>query len=140
MSEVKEEYHFYLSNEVTIKTPRFVQGIPLGSRCWYHIIEDVVRYCCHTMQLEGLEISVKLEENSNCCGESWQKTANKYGMRIRTKQSLRDIVATICHEMVHVQQWTNDKWQGDGEKEAEAKQYNLADEYWNWTGWSEENA
>lgn len=140
MGKLKEEYHFYLSNEVTITTPRFVQGVPLGSRCWYHIIEDVVRYCCHTMQLEGLEISVKLEENSNCCGESWQKTANKYGMRIRTKQSLRDIIATICHEMVHVQQWTEDKWQGDGEKEAEVKQYNLADNYWNWTGRSEENA
>lgn len=140
MSKLKEKYHFYISNEITIKTPRFVQGVPLGSRCWYHIIEDVVRYCCHTMKLEGLEISVKLEENSNCCGESWQKSANKYGMRIRTKQSLRDIVATICHEMVHVQQWTDDKWQGDGEKEAEAKQYKLADNYWNWNGRSEQNA
>ena len=130
MSKLKEEYHFYLANEVTIKTPRFAQGIPLGSRCWYESIEDVVRYCCHRMELEGLDISVKLEESANCCGESWQKTATEYGMRICTNQNLRDVVATICHEMVHVQQWVKDEWQGDGEKEAEDRQFKLADDYW----------
>tara|TARA_R100000697_G_C5379636_1_gene179654 strand:- start:41 stop:463 length:423 start_codon:yes stop_codon:yes gene_type:complete len=125
---------FYNSQKITIRTPRWVQGIPLGSRCWYHIIEDVVRYCCYRMELEELDIIVKLEENSNCCGESWQKSANKYGMRICTKQSLRDIIATICHEMVHVQQWVDDAWNGDGEREAEDRQYQLADDYWNWKG------
>jgi hypothetical protein len=29
-----------------------------------------------------------------------------------------------------VQQWYTDKWQGDGEKEAEKRQYQLADRYW----------
>tara|TARA_R100001015_G_scaffold10718_1_gene4266 strand:- start:8 stop:418 length:411 start_codon:yes stop_codon:yes gene_type:complete len=129
MSKVKEEYHFYLANDVTIK-PQHVQQVPRGSRVWYEFIEDVVRYCCHRMELEELEITVKLEEKSNCCGESWQKTARSYGMRICTNQNLRDVVATVCHEMVHVQQWVEDEWQGDGEKEAEARQYDLADDYW----------
>ena len=129
MSRVKEEYHFYLAIDVTIK-PQHIQQVPRGSRVWYEFIEDVVRYCCHRMELEELEITVKLEENSNCCGESWQKTARSYGMRICTNQNLRDVVATICHEMVHVQQWVEDEWQGDGEKEAEDRQFKLADDYW----------
>ena len=52
-------------------------------------------------------------------------------MRICTNQNLRDVVATICHEMVHVQQWVRDSWYGDGEPEAEERQYQLADDYWN---------
>jgi len=129
MSRVKEEYHFYLANEVTI-TPKYVQTIPAGSRRWFAFIEDVVRYCCHRYEMEGLSITVKMEETANCCGESWQKTATEYGMRICANQNLRDVVATICHEMVHVVQWVENEWQGDGELEATARQYDLADDYW----------
>ena len=82
MSKLKEEYHFYLANGITI-TPQHVHRVPAGSRRWFEFIEDVVRYCCHRMELE-----------------------------------------------VHVQQWVEDEWQGDGEKEAEDRQFKLADDYW----------
>ena len=47
-----------------------------------------------------------------------------------TDQYLRDFVATLMHELVHVLQWERDEWEDDGEKEAEDKQYELADEFW----------
>ena len=37
---------------------------------------------------------------------------------------------TISHEMVHVEQWVKNEWSGDGEKEAEKRQYKLADKYY----------
>ena len=49
---------------------------------------------------------------------------------VATDQNFRDFVATLMHELVHVQQWELDKWEGDGEKEAESRQYELADEFW----------
>ncbi len=41
-----------------------------------------------------------------------------------------DFLATLMHEMVQVHQWERDEWEGDGKKEAEQKQYKLADEFW----------
>jgi hypothetical protein len=43
---------------------------------------------------------------------------------------LRDFLATLMHELVHVLQWERGEWEDDGEKEAEDKQYELADEFW----------
>ena len=39
-------------------------------------------------------------------------------------------MATITHELVHVNQWETGEWEGDGEKEAEMFQYILADQIW----------
>ena len=39
-------------------------------------------------------------------------------------------VATLMHELVHVLQWERGTWEGDGEEEAEKKQYKLADKFW----------
>ena len=51
-------------------------------------------------------------------------------MSIAVDQSLRDFIATIMHEMIHIKQWELDDWEDDGEKEAELLQYELTDEYW----------
>ena len=46
-------------------------------------------------------------------------------------QPLRDFVATIVHEMIHVAQWEKNEWyETDGEKECEDLQYKLTDELW----------
>ncbi len=66
----------------------------------------------------------------NCWGEAEQICEGEYRIKVCTNQSLRDFVATVMHELVHVQQWETGVWKGDGEKEAEKRQYKLADEYW----------
>ena len=70
-----------------------------------------------------------------CWGESFQVDIldlkrREYVISVATDQNFRDFVATLMHELVHVHQWELDKWEGDGEKEAEQKQYELADEFW----------
>ena len=127
MSRMKEKYHFALANEVNVW--------PLPSRT-SEMWEDVVRWCCQMMELEGLTINVYLRDEYSeikCCGDSEQVSDTEYNIRIFTGQSLRDFVATLTHEMVHVEQWVNNEWSGDGEKEAEKRQYELADMYWK--GW-----
>ncbi len=127
MGKMKEKYHYALANEVNVW--------PLGERS-ASITEDIVRWCCQMMELEGLTINLYLIEDYSeikCCGDSDQKSDTEYEIRIHTGQSLRDFVATITHEMVHVEQWVNNEWSGDGEKEAEKRQYELADTYWK--GW-----
>ena len=124
---MKEKYHYALANEVSV--------LPLTERS-ASITEDIVRWCCQMMELEGLNIDLYLIDEYpliKCCGDSDQKSDTDYTIRIYTGQSLRDFVATITHEMVHVEQWVKNEWSGDGENEAEKRQYELADAYWK--GW-----
>ena len=51
-------------------------------------------------------------------------------LKIANNQSIRDFVATIAHEMVHINQYITGEWEGDGEKEAEDNQYVIADKVW----------
>ena len=74
-------------------------------------------------------------DNLQCWGESFQVDdlalkRREYVISVATDQNFRDFIATLMHELVHVHQWELDKWEGDGEKEAEQKQYELADEFW----------
>merc|ERR1719240_616282 len=103
------------------------------------IVKRCVIALCEKMSIEHVELDVFLGgDDMDCWGECTQGKArkergdhNQYCIRICTKQSLRDLVATVCHEMVHVEQWETNKWEGDGEQEAEKRQYILADELWN---------
>ena len=53
-----------------------------------------------------------------------------YVIDVAIDQSIRDTLATIFHECVHLWQWERGHWKGEGEREACQLQYELADEYW----------
>lgn len=53
-----------------------------------------------------------------------------YMIDIIYEQNLRDFLATLFHECIHILQWERDHWRGEGELEANKYQYELADEYW----------
>ena len=95
------------------------------------VAKAVVEYCCHRFNLRGITVTVNLNRIQDCWGESWVMEGDRcYGMRICTEQTLRDYVATIVHEMIHVNQWETDEWEGDGEDEAYANQFVMTDELW----------
>ena len=127
MGKMKEKYHYAISNEISV--------YQYGKRST-SMYESIIWYCCQYFQLEGLDIEVKLYDNYDslkCWGDSAQVSDTEYTIRICTDQPLRDVVATVCHEMVHVNQWVTNEWSGDGEKEAEKLQYKMADKFWK--GW-----
>ena len=77
-------------------------------------------------------IKLKLGDYSDfkCWGQCSQGRKDHYTIEIAKDQTLRDFVATVVHEMVHVKQWVTNKWLGDGEAEAEMLQYKLTDKLW----------
>ena len=71
------------------------------------------------------------DQYGSCDVEYNEKTAKDlYAIHVCGSQSLRDFIATIMHEMIHVKQWETEVWTGDGEQECEDYQYLLADEFW----------
>ena len=133
---MKEKYHYAIANNVWGER-RTLGADPTQYRVGADLIgrdvDVIVWYCCEYFQLEGLNIKVDLYHEYNllgCWGDSEQISDTEYSIRICTDQTLRDFVATVCHEMVHVNQWVTNKWSGDGEKEAEKLQYKMADKFW----------
>ena len=78
-----------------------------------------------------LNVNLKTYKDMKCWGEcSEGEDGIDYNIDIATDQSLRDFIATLMHEMVHVLQWERGSWKGEGEREATQLQYELADDFW----------
>ena len=78
-----------------------------------------------------LHVNLKSYKTMKCWGEcSEGENGIDYNIDIATDQSLRDFIATLMHEMVHVLQWERGAWKGEGEREATQLQYELADDFW----------
>ena len=92
----------------------------------------VVSWCINHFKLDvhNTDINVSLEENINCNGTCVDNDEGGYDIEINVNQSIRDFVATIVHEMVHVKQYVTGKWKGTGEREASDLQYKLTDKLW----------
>ena len=103
------------------------------------LVESVIDWFLPKFDLHNPSYLITLNltkyDNLKCWGESFQVDdlalkRREYVISVATDQKFRDFIATLMHELVHVHQWELNKWEGDGEKEAEQKQYELADEFW----------
>tara|TARA_B100000287_G_C20401464_1_gene689801 strand:- start:255 stop:611 length:357 start_codon:yes stop_codon:yes gene_type:complete len=106
-----------------------------GKKHHKDITQKVIEWCVDFFNLtDKIKISVNLSESRkdiDCWGECDEgNNKHEYNIKIVYDQPLRDFMATITHEMVHVKQWETGEWDGDGEKEAEMFQYILADQIW----------
>ena len=128
MSKMKEKHHYRLANNITIWPLTGMNN---------ELFEDMVAWFFEMQNMEGVTVEVELKDTMNAWGDSQQCEDDEgntyYDIRVCLNQPLRDVVATLMHELVHVQQWEEDDWEGDGEKEAKSRQYELADAYWK--GW-----
>jgi len=103
----------------------------IGGQEWEQdMCRRVVEWCLDYFKID-CTIRLRLGPYRNCYGSCVEGTKeHSYDIEIAYNQGLRDIVATIVHEIVHVKQWETDKWKGDGEGEANAIQYWLTDKIW----------
>ena len=105
-----------------------------GSRMHREIAEKVIHWCYETGVVETNELHVNVKickyTTHQCWGSVERAGFNRFDMTVATNQSLRDFIATITHEMVHVNQYVTGDWEGDGEAEAESREYELADGFW----------
>ena len=80
----------------------------------------------------GITLNAVEYKTHKCYGQcyEWDQGGVDYVIDIAVDQSIRDMLATIFHECVHLWQWERGTWKGEGEREATQLQYELADEYW----------
>jgi len=102
-----------------------------GTQQQKRIATAVGEWCIKHFGLYNAEVTFTLMKKIDCWGECGEgRFPNTYRISVATDQSVRDFVATIVHEMIHVKQWETGRWRGDGEKEAIRLQYKLTDKLW----------
>jgi len=76
-------------------------------------------------------ITLTIENLPDYCGECLpKKYSNDYAISINPEQSIRDFVGTVIHEMIHVRQYIEGEWTGDGERECGELEMLMTDELW----------
>ena len=112
-----------------VKQGVFVKG---GEQHERDMTRSVVSWCINHFNLDvhKTNINVELDVITDCYGTCVDNDEGGYDITISTNQPLRDLVATIAHEMVHVKQYVTGKWKGEGEREASNLQYKLTDKLW----------
>ena len=87
----------------------------------------------HSFENVGITTNARQYKDIECYGQcyEWEHSDDvDYVIDIAVDQPLRDMLATVFHECVHLWQWERGTWKGEGEREASQLQYELADEYW----------
>ena len=100
------------------------------------IATKVIDWCFENriVNEKNLGINLSIVEGLNCWGscedgEPYKEKYIAFDIEISNEQSIRDFISTIMHEMVHVNQFATGVFDGDGEREAESREYELADRF-----------
>ena len=108
-----------------------------GSKCQQRFVLSVVHACIEHFstlsEKEQLNINIELvKELEDCYGDCVDGDEdNCYNITIATStRPIRDLVATIVHEMIHLNQYVTGVWEDDGEQEASDLEYELTDKFW----------
>jgi hypothetical protein len=102
-----------------------------------YLVKEIIRWCYVTRRVDAdrrvraIEVLVDTYENLSCCGSCEEgDRPDTYCITIAWDQSREDFVATLMHELIHINQWVTDEWEDDGEEEAESLQYEWANDFW----------
>ena len=85
----------------------------------------------HLPEIDGYQhprITIAIIKPQGCQGLC-EKINNRYKITVNPSQPLRDFIATVMHEPVHVKQWEED-YKGDAEKQCSELEYKLTDQAW----------
>ena len=107
-----------------------------GNQFERRITERTIEWCSKRLcisRLKNLKINVIIKPKLNDCYGYCEKiddTNRSFKIVVENKQSLRNFVMTLVHEMVHVKQYARSEWLMDGEPESWGVQEILTDELW----------
>ena len=101
-----------------------------GTQLQKQVARNAAEWCCEYFHMTP-NVLIRLQPYEDCWGYCLEgNTKGTYRVMVAHDQPLRDFVATVVHEMIHVKQWEKNRWSGDGEKECEKWQYRLTDRMW----------
>ena len=98
-----------------------------------YICHAVTDWCFHNNIIEqNVDIAMRISKYKTfqCYGTCVDASPTSYKVTVANDQSIRDFVATLIHELIHVNQYVTGEWEGDGEKECDDRQYPRTDEWW----------
>ena len=81
----------------------------------------------------SFEITLVIQALDGCFGECYPaRDAHRprYFIKVSPDTTLRNFIGTILHEMIHVRQYLEGEWTGDGERECTEYEMFLTDELW----------
>ena len=98
------------------------------------VIEKTIEWCrgCFNISSDYI-INYKRRHMDDCWAECERINDIAFEITIHPTMCIRDTVATVIHEMLHVKQWIHESKrdeEDDGEAEANSLQYKLADLMW----------
>ena len=101
-----------------------------GKKFERDVAEKTVAWCLSHFNINDVDIrmNIRRDESWGYCEEDGD---NKFTIVVDPEQTLRDFVASIVHEMVHLNQYITGEYRGTGEAEAKYFQYRLTDKLWN---------
>ena len=112
-----------VAQEVAGSTPAYLP-MKLNRR---YVARKLIDWC---LDYYGIRAKIRLRlttaDRLNAFGRC-DALEKEYVVRVAKDQKLKDFLATVAHEMVHVKQWETGEWEGDGEEEAEDIQYLLVE-------------
>ena len=101
-----------------------------------YLATDIVRWCYTTQRIDTdqkvktIILDIDTCENLGCWGSCEEgDDPDTYYITVARDQSHKDFMATLMHELIHMNQWVTGEWDGDGEDEAERKQYKWTKKY-----------
>ena len=102
-----------------------------GTKLHKEMTTKVAKWVLKHYGLKNTILFIQLRPYEDCWGYCVEgRTEHSYRIMVAHDQSVRDFVATLVHELIHVKQWETGKWTGNGEKECERLQYKLTDKIW----------
>jgi len=99
------------------------------------IVLKTVNWCFDAgvlSRMPDINVEICKYNTYNCFGTcvEWDDDMTSFDITVANDQTIRDFVATLIHELIHVNQYMTGIWKGDGEKECDDRQYPLTDKLW----------
>jgi hypothetical protein len=101
----------------------------MRSRLQKYLAESALDWYLKNQLKSRPEIKILIVEREGCWG-TCEQIGSRYKITISPHQSVRDFIATVMHELIHVKQWETGIWQGTGERECKKLEYKFADQAW----------
>jgi hypothetical protein len=106
-----------------------------GKQFEQSIVLETINWCFEEGVLTSMpDISVEIckYKTYKCYGTCVERNDDmtSFNITVANDQTIRDFVATLIHELIHVNQYITGIWKGDGEKECDDRQYPLTDKIW----------
>ena len=93
-----------------------------GTKKQRQLVSSIADYCIVKLgmkRLSTLNIDINLKKNLDACGYAVSFSKREFELEIQKTQSLRRLLETVAHEMVHVKQYargeltdTHGAWKG----------------------------